>query len=70
MEKVETRYKHLLFKKRTGEGQSTCSICKTRTWDSFCYSVYVNSNLEPVQYNYFICCNDCKQFFKGGIKSE
>ena len=67
---IKPYHSYLLFKKRNGYGQTRCHICNQINWDSMCYDVSIFADNTPVQYNHFVVCIECKQYFKGGIKSE
>ena len=47
----------LTYKKRNGNGQTTCLLCNKLTWDSFCYDLYVNV-IDKLLFKTIIC-NDC-----------
>ena len=43
--------------KRNGNGQSTCHLCKTLSWDSFCYDFELKI-LDKELFN-TVLCGDC-----------
>lgn len=54
--------------KRNGNGQSTCHLCKTLTWDSFCYDFELKI-LDKELFN-TVLCDDCISRIKQGEKTE
>lgn len=58
----------LAYKKRNGNGFTTCLLCKKTTWDEWCYDLYVYIIDRLICKT--IICNDCFYEIKNKEKIE
>lgn len=54
------------WNKRNGNGHSTCHLCKTLTWDSFCYDFELKI-LDKELFN-TVLCGDCISKIQNELK--
>lgn len=56
------------WKKRNGNGHSTCHLCKTLSWDSFCYDFELKI-LDKELFN-TVLCGDCISKIRNELKCK
>lgn len=56
-------YRKFILNKRNGNGQSTCDICKIRTWDCMCYNLEVYCYETKI--SHLVICDECKEHING-----
>lgn len=56
------------WNKRNGNGQTTCLLCKTLTWDSWCYDFELRI-LDEKLFN-TILCGDCISKIKNELECK